>query len=211
MNTPSVGNSDDLGPRKRKVPAADPLNSEIERLAAAAARKRARTAASSASSRPAPKTKVTEKNSQQATSESGSTIINTQQQSSKDTLTKKVPVLPTTTKPNQKGSHRASVEVDHDESDIPASNGKVPKNPNRILEHDDDFEDGDKVEEVAARPAKTKTTARQQNIKKQPAKGEKKVSETPTDSDGDSESAAGDEESAEKELGEFVLFIPGDL
>jgi hypothetical protein len=203
MNTPSVQN-DNLGARKRKAPAADPLNSEIERLAAAAARKRARNAASGALGL-APKTKVTQKNIQQDNE------IATISSTSGPTTTKTVP--PTTAKPlaNQNGSGQLELEAsvasevddnDDDHDTLPvASYRRAPKKPNRIIELeslDDGSDDEDDVEEVDPRPIKTKKTARQSNTKKQPEKGKKDVLEILTDSE------SPEEESAEVELGEIL-------
>ena len=206
MNTPSVQN-DNLGARKQKAPAADPLNSEIERLAAAAARKKARNAAASSASGLALKTKVMPKNIQNniATSTSGPTTINTESKSS----TKMVP--PTTAKPlaNQSGSRQASVEVDdnnNNNNDSLASYRHAPKKLNCIIELEDGSED-DSVDEVEPRLIKTKKTAHQSNNKKQPEKGKKDVLEILTDS----EAAEPEEESAEEELGEIFESVPGDL
>ena len=174
MNTPSVQN-DNLGARKRKAPAADPLNSEIECLAAAAARKKVHNATASSASGLAPKTKVMQKNIQNntTTSTSGPTTTNT------ESSTKTVP--PTTAKPlaNQNGSCQASVEVDNDDdNDSLASDHCAPKKPNRIIELEDGSED-DSVDEVEPRPIKTKKMAHQSNNKKQPEKGNKGVLEIP--------------------------------
>ena len=149
MNTPSVQN-DNLGARKWKAPAADPLNSEIERLAAAAARKKARNAASSASGL-ALKLKVMQKNIQNsniATSTSGPTTTNM------ESSTEMVP--PTTAKPlaNQNGSRQASVEVDDgddNDNNSLASYCQAPKKLNSIIELEDGLEDDD-VDEVEPRP-----------------------------------------------------------
>ena len=203
MNTPLVQN-DNLGAQKWKAPAADPLNSEIECLAAAAARKKAHNATASSASGLAPKTKVMPKNIQNiatSTMTSGPTTTNT------ESSTKTVP--PTTAKPlaNQNGSRQASVEVDNDNDNSLASYHRAPKKLNcGIIELEDGLED-DSVDEVEPRSIKTKKTAHQSNNKKQLEKGKKDVLEILTDS----EAAELEEESAEEELGEIFESVPGDL
>ena len=206
MNTPSVQN-DNLGARKWKAPAADPLNSEIERLAAAAAWKKACNAAASSALGLALKTKVMPKNIQNniATSTSGPTTTNTESESS----TKTVP--PTTAKPlaNQSRSCQASVEVDDDNDDNDdslASYCYAPKKLNRIIEFEDGLED-DSVDEVEPRLIKTKKNGTSVKQQKATGKREKDVLEILTDS----EAAEPEEESAEEELGEIFESVPGDL
>lgn len=200
-------NTDDLGPRKRKAPAADPLNSEIERLAAAAARKKSRNAAAT-SSRPTLTTNITQKKNRQASvedvdddedqpsqrrfpknpnhiieSDEDDDSMPTTSNTPKENFSKgSVPVPPMATmKPNQ---NRNSVDDGPHHS--------VPKNKTPILELDDSSED----EEFAA---KNKKTARQPSTKKQTAKGKRNASEPST-------------ESAEEELGEKCIeYNFGDL
>jgi hypothetical protein len=150
------------GPRKRKAPPVDPDNSETVRLELISQNKKKR---------------IAKKDPRDAKSV-GKTAKRTVNQ----------PVV--VTKPVEKITRRASVEVVVDVDDIqPAINRVQPRNPKNIIESDQDDQDDDEVEVTVPKGSSSKRSSCSENLS------------------ADEESGEEAEESDEAELSENLFYL----